>query len=600
MKPRTYTTHPFLLLLAPALLLLQPSAAWGDDHGGTSTTATVWNTPDIAGNIESAADVDWFRFTVTVPGRVWLYSTGDTDVTASFRDSAAIQFASSFDDGSGYNFEYDFVAGAGTYYVAVSAGSSAINTGNYRLHLRAPQNAAPFYGPNLNAELTVPGEIKLYRFRMESTSPVILYTTGDMDTKGELYNAAGAVVRSSFDDGSGYNFSMEDMLSAGDSWYLLVRGGTTALNTGSYTLSQRKYSNATPLTSTSQAGSLAMPGDLDLYRINVAKAGPVWIYTTGDTDTHGVLYNTAGGQVLSDFDDGAGYNFRMSSSNLAAGTYYLWVSGGSSAVSTGAYQLEIRQASTAIPITGSGNVAHSIHTPGDIDLFVFNAGGATTFQSTGTTNTYAALLNAGGAQITSDFDNGAGDNFSLAANLTAGVHYLVVSGQSADTVTGDYGLQSSFTGALGGVLSLGASTLTANSSNGATLSLTGTAAWTVTGLPAWAAANQSAGSGSASLSLSFQPNTTGASRSATVNVGGSLVTLHQPAAAAHLAGPGLSIADAVLLTLPTSAGVVYTIESSADLSSWQSTGLTITGDGSVKSVTIPRNSGKGWFRAVTH
>jgi hypothetical protein len=581
-------------------VFLLPFSILADDHGGTAPTATVWNSPDIAGNIESVADVDWFRFTVTVPGRIWIYTTGETDVTGSIRNSAEALIDSSFDDGSAYNIESNFVAGAGTYYVAISAGSSAINLGNYTLHLRAPQNAAAFNGPNLSAALTLPGEIQIYRFPMEFTSPVVLFTTGDMDTKGELYNAAGAFVKSSFDDGAGYNFSMEDVLSAGNSWYLLVRGGTTALNTGSYTLSQRKYSNAFPIGGTSHSGSVQVPGDLDLYRISVAKAGPVWIYTTGDTDTRGVLYNTAGALVNSDFDDGAGYNFLMTSSNLAAGTYYLWVSGGTSAVSIGDYQLEIRQASTAIPITSSGSVGHSIVTPGDIDMFVFNAGGATSFQTLGTTDTYGALLNAGGALVTSDFDDGAGGNFSLASSLTAGVHYLFIRGQDLDTVMGAYTLQSNFTGAIGSVVSLAASTVAADSANSASLSLSGSGAWSVGGLPAWAVVSPAAGSGSANLAFTFQPNTTGAARSATLNIGGSLVTLHQPAAAVHLAGPGLTIADAVLLTLPTTAGVTYTIESSSDLTSWQATALTITGDGSTKSVTVPRIGGRGWFRAVAY
>jgi hypothetical protein len=59
---KTHIRHYRRILSLAAELPILPSSILADDHGGTAATATAWNTPDIAGNIESAADADWFRF----------------------------------------------------------------------------------------------------------------------------------------------------------------------------------------------------------------------------------------------------------------------------------------------------------------------------------------------------------------------------------------------------------------------------------------------------------------------------------------------------------------------------------------------------------
>lgn len=585
---------PFVFLLAA---LFFNDAARADDHGDNMGAATAWAAPDATGTMDSAADQDWFRFTVTVPGAVWLYSSGGTDVTGSLLDAAGERITFDQNDGNEYNFQITSVLAAGTYFLSVTAGTSALATGAYGVHIRSPQHAPAFDAPNLDGTLTAPGDLHLYRFTTPASGRYWLRTSGPVDTDGYLYDAAGN--RVTFDTGSGtdYNFALTLVLNAGQTYYLLVRGGVSALNTGTFKLSQRHFGNALNVAGTGYSGSREVPGDLDLYRIVVGRAGLTWFYSTGATDTMAELYDTGGERVTFDADSGAGANFEIGEA-LAAGTYYLMVSGGSSAAVLGDYRLEIRQPSTAMPLPVSDGLAHSIGVPGDRDLFVFQSGaGAAVFSSTGTTDVTASLYDAGGNRITFDSNSNGGGNFRIASTLPAGTFYLLVYGGVADLTEGAYTLNASYSNG-GTPVSVSSTAVAADGSNQGSLSVVAGGAWSVSGLPAWASVSSSSGSGNATLGFTFQPNTTGTARMATVNVAGGLVLLTQPAATVPLAGPGLTIEDAVILTLQTSPAVTYAIEFSTDLQSWTATGVTLAGDGSVKSVTLPRKGGSGWFRAA--
>lgn len=588
-------TPHFLSLLIASLFQFAAPQLRADDHGDTLASASAWNGPDISGNLELATDEDWFRFTITVPGQAWIYSSGSTDTTAFLYDSGGNQHGNDYDHGSAYNFEIHRILSAGTYYLRVLSGDSILKTGAYTVHLRSPQFATEFNTPNLNAALDGNGEIDLYRIIPPAAGRAWFYAHGNVDTEAWMFNDRGDKVASDYDHGVNGNFRFTLVPSAGDTYYLMVRSGDSAATTGGYTLCQRLYSNALPL-GTTHAGSLENGGDLDLYRLEVGRAGLVWIYTTGSTDTDAWLYTPGGAQEANDYGSGPGTNFQIGKV-LAAGTYYLLVEGGGSAARIGDYQLEVRQAATAEPLT-AGTSARSIGVPGDLDFFTFNSSGGVTLSSTGTTDTVAALFNKGGSQLAIDYDSNGGGNFRINRTLAADVYYLLVYGETKDTVTGTYTLNMASTGGFGSVAGVSATSLTADGGNHAAVTVTGSAAWTLTGLPAWAGASSTGGTGPGTVDFTFQPNQSGQPRTALVNVAGITVALTQPAAAVHLTGAGLTIADAVILTLLTTAGTTYAIESSTDLQTWTATGITVNGDGSAMEFCMPRAGSSGWFRAV--
>ena len=84
-------------------------------------------------------------------------------------------------------------------------------------------------------------------------------------------------------------------------------------------------------------GTLEQAGDEDYFRLSVLRSGTVRVETVGFTDTYGTLYTAAGRLLGSDDDTGSGSNFRIVH-RVAAGTYYVRVSGYGEST-TGSYTL---------------------------------------------------------------------------------------------------------------------------------------------------------------------------------------------------------------------------------------------------------------------
>ena len=95
---------------------------------------------------------------------------------------------------------------------------------------------------------------------------------------------------------------------------------------------------------------------------------------------------------------------------------------------------------TALPTFLHG----TLESAGDRDVFRFAAGtGTLRVSSNGPTNTFGRLLNADGVQQASNDDSDSGLNFAISVQVSAGVHYIEVSG-SANQATGSYTLSIAF------------------------------------------------------------------------------------------------------------------------------------------------------------
>ena len=95
----------------------------------------------------------------------------------------------------------------------------------------------------------------------------------------------------------------------------------------------------------SNAGNLERSGDLDHFRFRLPADGPLRVYTTGTTDTHGTLVDLTRRTRREDDDSGTNDNFRISCDQAPAGNYHVEVRGFVSGV-TGVYALHIESALT--------------------------------------------------------------------------------------------------------------------------------------------------------------------------------------------------------------------------------------------------------------
>ena len=229
-------------------------------------------------------------------------------------------------------------------------------------------------------------DVDVFRVDVTLATRLTAFTTGSLDTEGVLQGSDGTRLASDDDAGPGTNFEIAHTVGPGTYYVRVTSVGT---HTGSYTLTVRMAGDplrppaddhgdtraaATALpVGGSVAGEIETGSDADVFRLDVAQAGSLTVFTTGSLDTLGVLQGSDGTQLASDDDTGAGTNFRIVYA-VTAGTYYARVR--SVGARTGSYTVaarldvtppppaddhgDTRAAATALPVGGS--VAGEIET----------------------------------------------------------------------------------------------------------------------------------------------------------------------------------------------------------------------------------------------
>ena len=280
-----------------------------------------------------------------------------------------------------------------------------------------------------------------------------VFTQGDTDTHGTLFDRNGAVLSSDDDSGEFLNFHIVQALDAG-TYYLSI--SSVFGDTGDYSLVVEEaapddhgnsIATATPVAIGATVQGVLTQGDEDYFEIPVPTDGfRLGVFTQGDTDTHGTLFDRNGAVLSSDDDSGEFLNFHIVQA-LDAGTYYLSISGVFG--DTGDYSLVVEEAApddhgnsiaTATPVA-IGATVQGVLTQGDEDYFeipVPTDGFRLGVFTEGDTDTHGTLFDRNGAVLSSDDDSGEFLNFHIVQALDAGTYYLSISGVFGDT--GDYSL----------------------------------------------------------------------------------------------------------------------------------------------------------------
>ena len=471
--PSTSRLLPIAVLLFFCLILTtrEVRAQTPDDHGNTATDATpiVLGTT-VTGLISPGGDVDVFRFETTgTSADVWAYTRGGIeDTVGGLFDSSGRQVASGDDSALSDDPSHFYIGenlDPGTYYIAV-LGYDDATTGPYSLHTRtaSDQGGTVDAAADLKLDEPVDGiigtawEEDVYKINLSAaTGPteVVLYTTGDVDTIGELVDENVREVEYSDDSilsEQRSNFFLGTVLEPGV-YYIFVSGFLTS--TGPYRLhswtgTDQAGSLATAATlplDSSQLGIVGSSIDKDYFRITVSTATDLQVYAEGPVDTVGELLDSGGNRLAynddSDFSLGTASFFIAKS--LSPGTYYIAVSGSDG--DTGPYRLlateavdQSNETDTAEELEPGTPVLGLIDPSTDADLFKLEiAESAEVFiYTTGDVDTIGTLIDSDGATLGTDDDNGDNLNFLMRTNLEPGTYYIRV--ESYLSETGPYAL----------------------------------------------------------------------------------------------------------------------------------------------------------------
>ena len=238
-----------------------------------------------------------------------------------------------------------------------------------------------------------------FRIVLTADTDLWAYTTGDVDTTGELYSAGGASLQKNEDgflDENPGNFSMRSRVPAG-TYYLRVYTETGA-SAGTYTLHIQAVTDpgnslgtATEVTLDSMAPGLVGPysasGDEDVFKIVLTETTDFWAMLLSDGQVIAYLLDS-GGDVIARSYEGvsgsyllhtSGFNNRIlghRSAPLPPGTYYIKVEMFLSFTGIRPYTMVIRTGSdpgsttaTAAPLTLLRAEVGRISDPNKVEYF---------------------------------------------------------------------------------------------------------------------------------------------------------------------------------------------------------------------------------------
>ena len=433
------------------------------DAGGTRETATLLTlgTP-YPETIDPGNDVDYFRIVITQSGKLTVWTTGDLDTEGELQDSSGTSIAENDDGGPDFNFKIIYSVAPGTYYLKVI--ELLEDTGNYTVRstfvtgqvsdVGDTRETATLLtlGTSYTEDIHLEEDVDYFRIVITQSGKLTVWTTGNLDTNGELQDSSGANIAENDDGGPGDNFRIVCHVKAG-TYYLKVTEVSYEV-VGAYVLQTAFEQGQDDVGDTRETATLLALGtpyteamhlsavaDVDYFRIVAGESGNLIVWTTGDLDTNGELQDSSGTSVTQNNDNEDDSNFKIIY-YVAPGTYYLKVT--EIEEDSGSYTVQAtlepgqeagNTRATATLLTLRTPYPENIHLGQDVDYFriVITQSGKLTVWTTGDLDTNGELQDSSGTSITQNNDGALNKNFRIVHNVETGTYYLKVTAIGEET-----------------------------------------------------------------------------------------------------------------------------------------------------------------------
>ena len=282
------------------------------------------------------------------------------------------------------------------------------------------------------AALTAEGQ-NYFRFTLpESIRGLAIYTRGEIDLMGSLYDGQGTPLAAAEMSGDQGNFRIDRPLAPG-TYFVRVQGGNTSVE-GNYTLHVERGPRITNVRLASVTDHTLAVGVSDYFQLTLGASQSLAIHTSGGIDTSGGIYDGRGVLLATDENGGEGLNFRIERL-LDAGTYFIRVSGNNFGTAQ-SYTLHV------IPLITPSSTFEGTLVADDTDHFQLTLESTrhlAIYTSGEGLNTTGGLYDSDGMAVATDEDSGEGDHFRIDRMLIAGTYFIQVTGADRN-VMGAYTL----------------------------------------------------------------------------------------------------------------------------------------------------------------
>ena len=224
-----------LLVVLCLVLGLVPATVMADDTDEMEIVLEVTQTGTYEISIEEPDESSSYKgyiyvtFTPSVTGYYSIYSTGDLDVDGLLTDSEGSRVDVDDDSGEDDNFlmEENILVAGETYYIRIEY-SVALVPADIGLTIELEDEVDSIYEiePEGSYDVAIEeaGEYLYISFVASADEPAYIYTEGDVDTVGYLYDSNWERIRYNDDGGEDYNFWIDTgTLTAGETYYLAIR-----------------------------------------------------------------------------------------------------------------------------------------------------------------------------------------------------------------------------------------------------------------------------------------------------------------------------------------------------------------------------------------
>ena len=410
----------------------------------------------------------WYKFIPSQTATYYIYSTGDIDVGATLYNSMLDGLQTNDDFGSDVNYliQYDLLAGE-PYYLRTNYGDGLI-IGEYTIYF---STQAPSFLEGTSYDLAIESTLNqeymatynggniFFKFTPVESGTYFFYSTGSLDTGGCLYNSNSNELALNWDSTSGdnENFFFEYNLEAGHTYYIVVNV-TTALVTAEFgfniTDHAPSYAAGTSFATAIGVGiNEEHPISYNDQNVYFKYTSPItatyYVYTTGDLDTYGEIYNSNYDTLDWNYDSGENTNFLMAYTLEEGETYYFVVTvldgvmvGDISFYVATEYPDFTDGSSYPFAFPAIENIEYNVPDIGDYVYYEFVPTNTATYYiySIGEADTYAEFYNSDYEMIGYDFDAGSNLNFLIELELTQGQTYYLVTYWEGDTAHTDYSI----------------------------------------------------------------------------------------------------------------------------------------------------------------
>ena len=357
-------------LSAPTVTTLTAGAGsltveWTAPGNTGGSTIKAYDLRYIRSDAGDKADGNW-----TVREAIWSWGT------LEYTESGLL-------DGLSYDVQVRAVNATGEGPWSATLAGAAADYGN-----DMASATALAVGGTLRGRLDSRSDHDYFTFELASTKDVWIYTTGDLDTAGELFNSSGSKINANDNVRlitNPYNFGILHRLNRGTYYAKVSSGGSGG--TGEYTLHieaparpGRSLETAAPIQVNSTApGWLLSDDDEDWFRLDLTGDTRIWVSETSNQIIKGELLDSDGQTIASNdnsYLEGDEGGFVLWE-DLDAGTYYIRVRGNVPTVRT-SFFLNVRVApepgastETAEPLQFETWTPGKISSPVDRDYFRF-------------------------------------------------------------------------------------------------------------------------------------------------------------------------------------------------------------------------------------